>query len=174
MPSHRLSNTNRDALTWHFFRGTHQLFHPRDRRKRDRGWVNCLLSRFGSYGVRQACSISIRQFLETLSLDSFSLSESNMHAMFGLSTLTVAWWPKHAQSFRSCDSFLMSFCSSTIQWHGTRGVMIPFFTGIGIGITTKGVGIGIAWNRLLVGIDSSSGIDSTAEIDSTIGINSTT
>ena len=30
----------------------------------------------------------------------------------------------------------------------TRGVMIPFFTGIGIGIgiTTKGVGIGIAWN----------------------------
>ena len=52
--------------------------------------------------------------------------------------------------------------------------MIPFFTGIGIGITTKGVGIGIAWNRLLVGIDSSSGIDSTAEIDSTIGINSTT
>ena len=38
----------------------------------------------------------------------------------------------------------------------TRGGMIPFFTGIGIGIgiTTKGVGIGIAWNRLFVGIDS--------------------
>ena len=36
----------------------------------------------------------------------------------------------------------------------TRGVMIPFFTGIRIGITTKGVGIGIAWNRLFVGIDS--------------------
>ena len=58
----------------------------------------------------------------------------------------------------------------------TRGVMIPFFTGIGIGIgiTTKGVGIGIAWNRLLVGIDSSSGIDSTTGIDSTIRINSPT
>ena len=48
-----------------------------------------------------------------------------------------------------------------------RGVMIPFFTGIGIGITTKGVGIGIAWNRLFVGIDSSSGIDSTIRINST-------
>ena len=58
----------------------------------------------------------------------------------------------------------------------SRGVMIPFFTGIGIGIgiTTKGVGIGIAWNRLFVGIDSSSRIDSTTGIDSTIGINSTT
>ena len=52
--------------------------------------------------------------------------------------------------------------------------MIPFFTGIGIGIgiTTKGVGIGIAWNRLFVGIDSSSGIDSTTGIDSATGIDS--
>ena len=33
-----------------------------------------------------------------------------------------------------------------------RGGMIPFFTGIRI--TTKGVGIGIAWNRLFVGIGS--------------------
>ena len=46
--------------------------------------------------------------------------------------------------------------------------MIPFFTGIGIGIgiTTKGVGIRIAWNRLFVGIDSSGGIDSSSGIDS--------
>ena len=37
--------------------------------------------------------------------------------------------------------------------------MIPFFTGIGIGIgiTTKGFGIGIARNRLFVGIDNCGG-----------------
>ena len=50
----------------------------------------------------------------------------------------------------------------------TRGVMIPFFSGIGtgVGIVSKRTGIGIAWNRFQSGIDSRAGIGSVAGIDS--------
>ena len=50
----------------------------------------------------------------------------------------------------------------------TRGVMIPFFSGIGtgVGIVSKRTGIGIAWNRFQSGIDSRAGIGSVAGIHS--------
>ena len=51
---------------------------------------------------------------------------------------------------------------------GTRGVMIPFFSGIGtgVGIVSKRTGIGIAWNRFQSGIDCRAGIGSMAGINS--------
>ena len=45
--------------------------------------------------------------------------------------------------------------------------MIPFFSGIGtgVGIVSKGTGIGIVWNRFQSGINSRAGIGSVAGID---------
>ena len=77
---------------------------------------------------------------------------------------------------RICQIHIISNDKNSIT---CRGVIIPIFFGIGIGITFiqrkfKWIGIDIGGIVCLIGFGSSSGIGSTIRIGSTIGIDSTT
>ena len=66
--------------------------------------------------------------------------------------------------------------SLSLSMPTTRGVMNPVFagSGSGTGVTTKCVGVGIAWIRIFAGIGSTSVFGSCTGVKSTAGVGSST